>query len=226
MISHIIYHIPSRKVGCTRDLDRRKREYPKGTKFEVLETLHDKTDQEAGDIEWKWAAKLGYKKGHHFTHLSPKDSRKGGIRAGERGKSGFQTMSVENRSEFGRQGGLVGGRVAAELGITPFHTMRPDQRKLNGSKGGNRSVELGTGIHGLSRSERVENSRKGGLIGGFIGGKIGGRKGGLKTAERRNGPQYQISQCPHCGLEGKLPAMHRWHHDNCPKKKTGFARGN
>lgn len=70
-ISHIIYHIPGRKVGCTKDLNGRLKYY--GYKESIvpeliiLEKLYNKTDQEAGDIEWKWADKLGYKRETHYS---------------------------------------------------------------------------------------------------------------------------------------------------------------
>ena len=53
MITHIIYHIPGRKVGCCKDLEYRKSLYleMEGAipEIEVLEELHDKSDQEATD---------------------------------------------------------------------------------------------------------------------------------------------------------------------------------
>ena len=59
VVSHTIYHIPGRKVGCTQSLERRKQQYlaeeGRIPQIEILEELSDKTDQEAGDIEWQWA---------------------------------------------------------------------------------------------------------------------------------------------------------------------------
>jgi hypothetical protein len=64
MITHILYHVPGRKVGCTRNLAKRMKRYPPGTTIEVLLELHDKTDQEAGNIEQKWNRRFGYGRQH------------------------------------------------------------------------------------------------------------------------------------------------------------------
>src|SRR4051812_39419932 len=90
LITHIIYHIPGRKVGCTKNLKERllwyKRYEGKIPNYEVLEELHDKTDQEAGDIEWEWADRFDYNRGSHFTSLT-----------------------FELRSIGGRKGGRISG---------------------------------------------------------------------------------------------------------------------
>ena len=91
MITHIIYHIPGRKVGCTRNLEARRLLYlsREGSipKIEILEELCDKTDQEAGDQEWRWADRLGYKRGKHYA------------------ESGYVVISMETRIRAGRKGG-------------------------------------------------------------------------------------------------------------------------
>ena len=38
---YIIYHIPGEKVGCTANLDSRKRDYREGTEFEILDLISD-----------------------------------------------------------------------------------------------------------------------------------------------------------------------------------------
>ena len=71
MITHVIYHISGRKVGCTKSIEQRKQLYLRDNgaipDIEVLEELHDKTDQEAGDREWWWADHFGYKRENHYT---------------------------------------------------------------------------------------------------------------------------------------------------------------
>ena len=46
MITHIIYHIPGRKVGCTKDLKYRRSLYQEMDgavpEIEILEELHDR----------------------------------------------------------------------------------------------------------------------------------------------------------------------------------------
>jgi arginyl-tRNA--protein-N-Asp/Glu arginylyltransferase len=64
---HVIYHIPGQKVGCSKQFDIRKKQYPKGTVFQVLEELTDCTDEEAGDVEWAWADHFGYRRGQHYS---------------------------------------------------------------------------------------------------------------------------------------------------------------
>lgn len=107
MITHYIYHIPGVKVGCARNLEKRKLWYSRDVsrKIKILEILYDKTDQEAGDIEWAWADRFGYKRGNHYVitittmKKSPSEwskfGRKAGRRAAELGKTGFQTMSMQ-----------------------------------------------------------------------------------------------------------------------------------
>jgi hypothetical protein len=69
--SHTIYHVYGRKCGCTKNLRDRKQWYRSNWGFDpiirILEELYDKTDQEAGDIEWQYADKLGYRRGVHYT---------------------------------------------------------------------------------------------------------------------------------------------------------------
>jgi hypothetical protein len=123
MITHIIYHIYGYKVGCTKDLVRRLDEYRyegyTAEEVEILEKLHDKSDQEAGDIEWAWADKLGYRRGPHYSTSfvvgGSEAGRKGGYRTAELGLSGFKTMTYEFHSARSKQNGI---RMAAE-GNTP-----------------------------------------------------------------------------------------------------------
>ena len=69
--SHVIYCVIGKKVGCTKNLANRRhayrRQYGHHVVIRILEVLYDKTDQEAGDIEWQYADKLGYKRGVHYT---------------------------------------------------------------------------------------------------------------------------------------------------------------
>lgn len=70
----IIYHIPGVKVGCTTDIDSRVglsiklngrlNDY---SSVEILEELENCTEEYAGDREWYWADKLGYKRGLHYS---------------------------------------------------------------------------------------------------------------------------------------------------------------
>lgn len=211
MITHIIYHIPGRKVGCTKSLEGRKSWYSKDTIFEVLEELEDKTDQEAGDIEWAWADKFGYRRGVHYTRVA------------------IFTMSSEEWTKHLHQIGLKGSAALLEK-------TTPEQRK----SWGKRTFELGVGIHALTTEQRREFGKISGKKGGKKGGPIGGRtskergagifsltpeekseiasRGGTKTSKLGKAGFQQVIECPHCGFKGQLAGLYRWHFDNCPQR--------
>lgn len=136
MITHIIYHISGRKVGCTNDLIIRKEWYLKSEglipEIEILEELHDKTDQEAGDREWEWADWFGYRRDGHYLAAV-----KAALKFGEKGAVWrAKNQTPERRSEISRMGGLgwsknrtheqkiefasMGGRRINELGVSGF----------------------------------------------------------------------------------------------------------
>jgi len=82
---YTLYHIPGRKVGCTIDFERRKKQYDEGTVFEIIDTLPiSDGDKLAGDLEWFYAELYGYKKGPHYTEkrwdvvLSPEELSENG----------------------------------------------------------------------------------------------------------------------------------------------------
>lgn len=134
MRTHIIYHIPGRKVGCTKkDMKERIKYYDeKDIKYEILQELHDKTDQEAGDIEWEWADSFGYRRGVHYT-IPVNASYFGGRKTIELGH-GFKNSSVEQQTELAKRG----GERALEL-------RTPEQWKVFATMGGRRAAELKTG---------------------------------------------------------------------------------
>jgi hypothetical protein len=146
---HFIYHIAGRKVGCTKDMNYRKSLYKQMEgvvpKIEILEELHDKTDQEAGDMEWQWADKLGYKRDTHYTVTMKAVSSRGRSgalarlalpeselddQASRRRDKLMSNFSFEERSswakkasvnkEASKRGGLKGGRTTAALGKTAW----------------------------------------------------------------------------------------------------------
>ncbi len=141
-ISHIIYHIPGKKVGCTRDLAGRKLWYSKDIVIEVLEELHDRTDQEAGDIEWAWADKFSYKRGNHYTKVAS------------------VTMTPEARQQLARHRGRRDGG---------YQNLPREELLEIARKGGSRSFELKAGFHGFTHEQYVEAGRKsrGGSKGGL-----------------------------------------------------------
>jgi hypothetical protein len=189
-----IYHIPGKKVGCTRDINVRRRWYPKGTVLEVLEILPEESSpQEAGDKEWEWADRLGYERGGHYTD------------------SPFVGASIEDRRAWSKKGRKIGGKRRMER-------MTPEERSALGRYGSKQRLET------MTPEQRKEFARKGGKIGNKIGKSNGGKIGGKRTVELRTGAQFQRGTCPHCGIETNLPLLHQWHGDSCKKKRQQLRR--
>lgn len=249
MITHVIYHIPGRKVGCTKSLEARKKKYfqKEGAVPEIviLEELHDKTDQEAGDIEVMWRSRFGYRSEPHYTVIidrnrigsqkslevvSYKDRSEWGKLGGQRGgpiggKRRAELLSPERLTEIG----IIGGNRIFELGVG-VHALSPEERILNGQKGGYKTYELKLGWFAIPEDVRLENARKAAKKGGIRSAELftgerraaAARKGGLiagrRTAELGTGGFQQIVECPYCGQRGRLAPMRRWHFDNCKNR--------
>jgi hypothetical protein len=195
LITHIIYHIPGRKVGCTKNLEHRKRKYLKDEgslpEIEILLELNDKTDQEAGDIEQDLNNRFGYRGQSHYTAtiasaklgarklndtLSTKRKgeigKKAGAAAVAMGRTGFQSMSFDRMIEVSHAGGLLGGRATARI---PGH---------------------------MSKIAR----------------EGGARAGAIRVSELKKSGCHQIGICRHCGRSMSLAALGRYHNDNCPRR--------
>ena len=162
--------------------------------YEVLEELYDKTDQEAGDIEWKWADRFGYKRGKHYFQSI----------VAQKVLGSFSNSTSEQKIERARKGGLIGGRVSSELGVAGFHNMTSERLYEVTSKAGKRAAELGLGgFATMSLEQRIRV----------------GRKGGSKTSELGKSSFQIRTVCPHCSLESTVAVLSRWHFDNCPNRK-------
>jgi hypothetical protein len=198
MITHYIYHLPGIKVGCTKDLEKRKQYYPRHRTrmLQVLEVLHDKTDQEAGDRERWWNDHFGYRRYVHYVHTIAAGPI-GGQSAVERGV-GIHALTTDQRIANGRMGGrryaetTTPERRSENARIAATKTTTPEGRSENARKRGRRVAQLGIGIHALTPEQRSENSRKAGCS--------------------------MRDHCPHCGLESNRPNLVRYHFDNCPHK--------
>lgn len=205
MITHIIYEIPGRKVGCTKNIEHRMNRYLREEgiipKFNIREELVDKTDKEAGDIEWDWADKLGYRRGIHYT------------------------TTINQLSQVGKRGGLLGGLK----GQIRFMEMTTEaQRKEWATKASLRARET------VTSDELKERGRKGGLITSSKKTLEQHRELTKKalaklTPEKRqklgnNGAYIKRGRCPHCHLESNLANLYRWHYDNCPKRRKFLTR--
>jgi len=212
VITHYIYLLPNRKIGCTKNLERRMTMYEeiegKRPNYKILEKLYNVSDQEAGDREWYWADELGYKRGNHYTITMKAYSARGKTWGLINSRRLNSSLSSEERSARARSAGLVGGPIGgfryienttseersqnarrATAGLTP------EQRSENARKGPARLMEITTS------EQRSERARKAGLIGSKTGGCV------------------QSGICPHCGKEStNLAILKRWHFDKCPKK--------
>jgi group I intron endonuclease len=51
-------------------------------------------------------------------------------------------------------------------------------------------------------------------------------EGWKQGVTRRSKWSPPLSMCPHCGLSSNIAILHRWHFDNCPKKKIRLVRNN
>jgi general stress protein YciG len=220
MITHVIYHIYGRKVGCTKNFHRRKGWYRfvdgyTDKDFEILEELHNKTDQEAGDIERQWAGTLGYKPGNHYAvtiknvSQTPIEKRREiGNRLFEL-RLGIHSLSSQDKAEAGRKGA---NRVN-ELGLGGFQNMTRQQYAEAGRKGGSRTSSLGhSSFQTRSRDEHQKLSREAGQKGGRTGAS------GRHQAALGSTPFQRKSTCIFCGAECTIANIKRWHDDNCRKR--------
>lgn len=128
---HTIYEIPSRKVGCTKNLDRRKELYfasglDSSTEFKVLEILENVSDIEAGVIEREWQQKLGYQVDTIRYEVSVANMKarakiggtKGGKIAALTGKAGILHRTAEKKTADGKLGNKAQPTAAKKLGGT------------------------------------------------------------------------------------------------------------
>lgn len=113
---YTIYHLKGVKVGCTKNLAKRTRDYEKSlgkkTKLIVLETLPiDVGHEKAGDAEQRWTKKLGYPASVHYAKtmgtiakrkagfgglwsITKEQRRKNNEKLLSEGKIGFQNLDV------------------------------------------------------------------------------------------------------------------------------------
>lgn len=191
IITHVIYHIPGRKVGCTKNLERRKQRYLKyeGSipEIEVLEELYDKSDREAGDIEISWRNRFGYRGESHYADTLTS------ARAGALGLN--NSMTKEQKHAIG----LLAGRRAVELGRTGFQNLTHEQRSNAGKIGGRATANLPGHLANIARNG-------------------GGRKGGLRTSELKKSGMHLQGSCVHCGTTMSLASLGRHHNDRCPRR--------
>jgi hypothetical protein len=98
------------------------------------------------------------------------------------------------------------------------------QLKSVSSKGGKvvgiKHYKNGTGLFGMSKSEK----KKAVIKGGKVQGKINADNGhvsiaGKISAKSKKHPNNVKVKCEHCGFKTSLPLYKRWHGDKCKLKK-------
>ena len=218
-----IYEIPGRKVGCTKSIESRKMLYKK---FEnstpeiiLLETLENVTEQEAGDREWEWADKLGYKRGTHYTKaLEAMDK----MRKLSHKSSNHPCNNKEHLKKL--------QKAAIE---SPNHP-KFNPEKLNYT----RSFSHKSPNHPCNNKEHLKKLQKASMdspnhiskhpekMAKIIKAAIESPNHPSKNPELvkrwmiagQRGASKQVT-CPHCNLTGRIGAMKRWHFENCRHKK-------
>ncbi len=114
MITYYIYHVPGKKVGATKNIEKRQHSNFKKYTLEgdVIETLEG-PDTEwfweiVGNREWDWADHFGYERGTHYT-LMRKHASTGGKIGGRKNVESGQLASVASK------GGKIGGKITGKI---------------------------------------------------------------------------------------------------------------
>jgi|SRR5215831_8453352 len=106
-----IYRVPSlKKVGCTRNFKKSCRErYPK-RRVIILEIVPAKKGpKHAGDVEWKYAVKFGYKRrGHYLNTWDFKLTKKQRRRFAKLGRNNWTPEGAERIRNAGKWRGPKG----------------------------------------------------------------------------------------------------------------------
>lgn len=82
-----------------------------------------------------------------------------------------------------RENAGKGGQKSYELGVG-VHGLTKEEKIKIGKEVGKKVKDLGIGVHGLSKEERIENAKKGGSVGGPRTKKLGSGVHGLSKEER------------------------------------------
>ena len=129
-----IYHCPDlQKVGCTSNFEKRKAQYPEGTRVEVLEVLYNVTERDAGDCEWRWADKFDYDRGRHYVSSGATAHAARTRTLGEDGLKGARRKQMETLGPEGLS--AVSKKRAASIGREGYRTIRQKQIQTLGTEG-------------------------------------------------------------------------------------------
>lgn len=97
------------------------------------------------------------------------------------------------------------------------------QHKEAASKGGlvmgNKHLENGTGLFGMSKKKTKQTKINGGKAAGKLAVERGTViKAGKISAKSKKHPNNVKIKCEHCGFKTTLPLYKRWHGENCKHK--------
>lgn len=132
--SFTIYHCPDlQKVGCTSNFDKRRAQYPEGTKIEILEILQNVTGRDAGDREWTRANKFDYDRGRHYV-LSGATAHTARTRT--LGELGLKQVRAKQIDTLGAEGlSRVSKKRAENIATEGYRKIRQKQIETIGSEG-------------------------------------------------------------------------------------------
>ena len=74
---------------------------------------------------------------------------------------GIHSLTPDERKENSRKGGKISGERTYELGIG-IHSFTSDQKSKMGKKGGIKAKEFCLGFHSQSREQRIKNNKNAG----------------------------------------------------------------
>lgn len=124
MISHYIYEIVGKKIGCTKNIEKRIRDYPLGSLYNIRQVLEDLTDEEAGETELVWQCSLGYPKDRLPYEETLKRRRTAAINGGKvQGQKNIENGHMDRikTSKSCSKGGKIGGKVQGKKNIENGH---------------------------------------------------------------------------------------------------------
>jgi len=129
----VIYHCPDlQKVGCTSNFDKRKTQYPIGTKIDVLEVLENVTERDAGDREWFWADHFDYDRGRHYVSSGATAHAARTKTLGEDGRKAIRKKQIETLGP--EKLSQISMKRAANIGVDGYKKIRQKQIETLGTE--------------------------------------------------------------------------------------------
>ena len=120
MITHYIYEIPAcqqvpkGKVGCTKNIINRMKQYPPGTPHLIRQVCEDITDAEAGETEIIWQYKRGYERDNSASYDQTIFALKAATNAAAKLKKGVPHSKEHSRKISAATTGVPKGPMSEE----------------------------------------------------------------------------------------------------------------